>query len=120
MHLSGNELTGAIPPELGNLSELEVLDLSANELTGAIPPELGNLSQLSDVDVAYNRLTGPVPPEIDNLPLLASKNFGGQFPDLDLPYLTASETTTDTNASISGTVRAGHTNEPVAGVEILP
>ena len=31
---STNQLTGPIPPELGNLSDLEVLGLDANRLTG--------------------------------------------------------------------------------------
>ena len=36
-------MTGEIPPELGNLASLELLDLSGNQLTGEIPPELANL-----------------------------------------------------------------------------
>ena len=42
--LTGNQLTGAIPPELGGLSNLTRLVLHVNQLTGEIPPELGNLS----------------------------------------------------------------------------
>ena len=38
--LDDNELTGAIPSELGNLTSLTRLDLFDNELTGVIPPEL--------------------------------------------------------------------------------
>ncbi|MYC92802.1 MAG: hypothetical protein F4X15_15175, partial [Gemmatimonadetes bacterium] len=34
-------LTGQIPPELGNLDNLQELNLSWNNLTGPIPPELG-------------------------------------------------------------------------------
>ena len=46
--LDVNDLSGAIPPELGGLANLgrELLNLSVNVLSGAIPPELGNLANL--------------------------------------------------------------------------
>ncbi|RKZ66439.1 MAG: hypothetical protein DRQ48_10770 [Gammaproteobacteria bacterium] len=39
--LHENQLSGSIPPELGNFSRLEGLSLSFNDLNGSIPPELG-------------------------------------------------------------------------------
>ena len=36
--LADKDLTGPIPPEVGNLAVLEVLDLNGNNLTGPIPP----------------------------------------------------------------------------------
>ena len=42
----GNGLSGELPPELGNLSNLNSLGLSYNELSGEIPAELGSLSDL--------------------------------------------------------------------------
>ena len=45
------QLTGSIPPALGNLSQLERLDLSFNQLTGTIPAELGNLSRLESLSL---------------------------------------------------------------------
>ena len=47
-------LRGSIPPELGNLANLENLDLSVNDLEGTIPPELGNLANLKRLDLAFN------------------------------------------------------------------
>ena len=41
-----NQLRGAIPPELGNLVNLQSLNLANNQLTGEIPPELGNLGRV--------------------------------------------------------------------------
>ena len=65
--LSFNDLTGAIPPELGQLSNLQYLWLPYNQLTGSIPPKLGQLSQLQDLNLSSNDLTGPIPPEVGQL-----------------------------------------------------
>ena len=47
LSLGSNQLTRSIPPELGNLTNLTVLDLRRNQLTGSIPVELGNLTSLT-------------------------------------------------------------------------
>jgi hypothetical protein len=65
-----NQLSGSIPPELGNLSNLEYLYLDSNQLTGSIPPELGNLSNLEYLYLDSNQLTGSIPPELGNLSIL--------------------------------------------------
>ena len=65
--LTGNNLTGSIPPELGDLANLEKLWLRSNNLTGSIPPELGDLANLEDMDLPANNLTGPIPPELGDL-----------------------------------------------------
>ena len=67
LDLSGNELTGAIPPELGNLAGLLELELSHNALSGAIPPELGNLANLLGLYLGRNALSGAIPPTLGNL-----------------------------------------------------
>ena len=65
-------LTGNLPAELGNLTNLETLRLSNNpELTGNLPPQLGNLVNLETLDLRNNPgLTGILPPAIGNLPKL--------------------------------------------------
>ena len=65
--LQENQLSGSIPPELGNLSVLVSLSLHSNQLTGSIPPELGNLSVLVSLSLHSNQLTGSIPPELGNL-----------------------------------------------------
>ena len=40
-------MTGEIPAELGDLTNLEGLDLASNQLTGEIPAELGSLTNLN-------------------------------------------------------------------------
>ena len=68
-HLSlyDNQLTGAIPAELGNLTNLEVLALIGNQLTGEIPAELGDLTNLEYLDLRSNQLTGEIPAELGSL-----------------------------------------------------
>ena len=53
------QLTGEIPAELGQLSQLEQLILGGNQLTGPIPTELGQLSDLRRLSLRGNQLTGP-------------------------------------------------------------
>ena len=65
--VSGNNLTGLIPSELGGLANLDVLGLSNNNLTGPIPPELGGLSNLQTLSLEENDLSGPIPPELGGL-----------------------------------------------------
>ncbi len=67
LDLSWNQLTGAIPAQLGSLSHLEVINLSGNQLTGPIPAQLGNLSQLIYLYLGANELTGEIPPQLGNL-----------------------------------------------------
>ncbi len=69
-------LTGAIPPELGDLSNLEHLSLGSNQLTGGIPSELGGLSNLRDLWLYDNSLTGEIPPEVGDLSNLEDLHLG--------------------------------------------
>ena len=65
--LEANSLTGPIPPELGDLTELRELWLGSNSLSGTIPPELGDLTELRELWLQSNSLTGPIPPELGDL-----------------------------------------------------
>jgi len=58
LNLSDSSLAGALPPELGQLSALEVLDLSRNSFSGPLPDFY---SQLRVLDFSLNKLTGPLP-----------------------------------------------------------
>lgn len=63
LNLSGNDFSGQIPPEIGNLTALRDLYLSWSEglnprspLTGEIPAELANLVSLETLDLSNNNL----------------------------------------------------------------
>ena len=73
---AGNGLLGSIPPELGNLANLEELDLWGNRLSGVIPPELGNLARLEILRLLGNQLQGTIPPELGNLARLEVLQLG--------------------------------------------
>ena len=77
LNLYGNQLTGAIPSSLGNLSNLTVLNLHNNELTGAIPSSLGNLSNLTVWKLDGNHLTGAIPSSLGNLSNLTVLGLSG-------------------------------------------
>ena len=66
--LSSENLSGTIPSELGDLSELTHLNLSSNSLTGKIPKELGGLSNLQEVRLSGNSLTGCIPAALKDVP----------------------------------------------------
>ena len=77
LQLRSNQLTGPIPPEIGNLANLTSLQLRSNQLTGPIPPEIGSLANLTRLDLGGNQLTGPIPPEIGSLANLTRLDLGG-------------------------------------------
>ncbi len=85
LDLYANQLSGAIPPELGNLANLAGLSLAGNQLSGAIPSELGNLANLLGLSLADNQLSGAIPPELGNLAnllglSLADNQLSGSIP----------------------------------------
>ena len=71
--LNNNGLAGTLPADLGDLSELERLDLRDNALTGPLPSELANLTNLTSLLLNKSRaLTGPLPAGLRQLADLAT------------------------------------------------
>ena len=66
--LGYNQLSGTIPPELGQLAHLEWLSLDGNQLSGTIPAALGNrLANLKELHLGSNQLSGTIPAALGNL-----------------------------------------------------
>ena len=87
-----NQLTGEIPVELAQLSQLSQLNLGPNQLTGEIPVELSQLSQLQELNLRSNQLTGEIPVELSQLTqlgslFLSSNQLTGEIP-VELSQLT--------------------------------
>ncbi|CAN1836896.1 Probable LRR receptor-like serine/threonine-protein kinase At3g47570 [Linum perenne] len=62
LRLSRNNLSGVIPPQLWSLTSLSIiLALSDNRFTGALPVEVGNLKNLEYLDLSYNMLSDRIP-----------------------------------------------------------
>ncbi|KAJ0098678.1 hypothetical protein Patl1_21276 [Pistacia atlantica] len=49
------------------LSELAILYIGANNFSGSLPPELGNLSNLEQLCMGTLRLSSPLPSELGGL-----------------------------------------------------
>ncbi|WP_281309717.1 VWA domain-containing protein [Flavobacterium flavigenum] len=65
-------LSGALPQGLFLLNNLEVLILYSNNIEGSIPPAIANLHSLQVLDLGSNELTGFIPIEIAQLTALKS------------------------------------------------
>ena len=70
LQLSGGQLTGNIPAEIGNVTNLTFLVLSSAQLTGSIPAEIGALTSLLNLRLNNNDLSGDVPPALMNIPAI--------------------------------------------------
>ena len=90
--LSENNLTGTIPPELGNLDALTRLDLYSNGLAGSIPAELGNLANLEALNLSGNDLSGPIPAELGKLSNLEELHLSNNGLSGEIPQALASLT----------------------------
>lgn len=76
INLNSNNLTGNIPPEIGELAALTRLNMHSNNLSGSIPNTIGNLSELRQIWLFNNQLSSVLPPEIGNLSQLTHFGIG--------------------------------------------
>ena len=76
LHVTNSRLSGPMPEELFDLSNLERLFVSMNELTGSLPSQIGRLTRLVDLYVFGNSMRGTLPSEIGLLGSLQHLSLG--------------------------------------------
>lgn len=86
LNLSSYQLTGPVPPAIGQLTSLTSLDLSNNAISGPFPPELALLQSLQFLSFNRNLLNSPFSPEILQLRNLTELRYDvagvyGTIPD---------------------------------------
>jgi hypothetical protein len=111
-------IRGVMPVTLGNLVNLEYLDLGGNSFTGQLPTTIGNLSKLTYLNLSYfpfarstsefGGLTGAIPVEIGNLANLiilniSDQNLKGNLP-AELGNLTKLEVLSLANNDFTGSI----------------
>ena len=73
--VTGSDVNGNLPTEIGNCLMLEKIDVTTNTnagIVGTIPSELGNLERVRKLDLGGNQLSGTIPSEITQMKLLTS------------------------------------------------
>ncbi|KAK2447509.1 receptor protein EIX2 [Trifolium repens] len=81
LYLSDNQLTGKLPHSLGEFISLVDLDLyiysenSHTGVSGPIPTSIGNLSNLDSLDLGNNMMNGTIPESIGKLTNLYTLNL---------------------------------------------
>ncbi len=110
LFLGSNQLTGQIPLELGDLTNLEALALMENQLSGPIPAELGRLTKLFLLDLSFNQISGDIPAELGSLSNLETLGLSfiqltGQIPS-ELGSLTNLQFLGLSNNQLSGEIPA--------------
>ncbi|KAJ6979335.1 LRR receptor-like serine/threonine-protein kinase [Populus alba x Populus x berolinensis] len=61
LYLKTLSLPGKLPPEIANLTYLEILDLTRNYISGNIPEEWASMKHLTNLSLTSNRLSGNIP-----------------------------------------------------------
>lgn len=114
------QVSGALPAEIGNLSNLEVLVLDRNfSMNAQLPTQIGNLSKLKRLKITYlNSVSdlGPIPFDLENFPDLeelevVESPYSGTLP-ANLWNLTKLQKLVLGGMNMSGPVPAAISNLP--------
>uniref|UniRef100_A0ACD5UH35 Uncharacterized protein n=1 Tax=Avena sativa TaxID=4498 RepID=A0ACD5UH35_AVESA len=100
LSLARNNLAGVIPPEIGLLKMLDVLNLSSNSFTGEIPQQICNLTNIQTLDLSNNQLTGAIPSALNGMHFLS--RFDVSNNNLEGPVPSGGQFDSFSNSSYSG------------------
>jgi len=89
IYLPYKNLNGSLHSSIGNLTQLQDLELRYDQLRGAIPLSIGKLKQLRGLYLNYNQLSGEIPHSVHKLSKLRnvdiSNNQLTQSSNVDFP-----------------------------------
>ncbi|KAE9589118.1 putative transferase, protein kinase RLK-Pelle-LRR-II family [Lupinus albus] len=106
--LGNAALSGQLVPQLGQLKNLQYLELYSNNITGPIPSDLGNLTNLVSLDLYLNTFTGPIPDTLSKLSKLRflrlnNNSLSGPIP-ISLTNISSLQVLDLSNNRLSGVV----------------
>ncbi|XP_047333482.1 probable LRR receptor-like serine/threonine-protein kinase At1g74360 [Impatiens glandulifera] len=84
VQISGNQLSGPLPSQIGLMKNFSMLHLGFNQISGELPPQVAQLP-LVVLNITRNNFSGAIPIEIGSVKCLQNldlsyNNFSGQFP----------------------------------------
>ncbi|XP_057952182.1 probable LRR receptor-like serine/threonine-protein kinase At1g74360 [Malania oleifera] len=108
VQLSGNLLTGELPPEIGEMQNFSLLHFGFNRFYGRLPPVMGQLP-LMVLNISRNNFSGEIPIEISQAKCLQGldmsyNNFSGEFPTSLANLTELTKFNISYNPSISGEI----------------
>ncbi|XP_021888458.1 probable LRR receptor-like serine/threonine-protein kinase At4g20940 [Carica papaya] len=86
LDLSNNLFSSSLPPGIGKLDSLRNLSLAGNNFSGEIPDSISAMTSIHSLDMSRNSLSGPLPISITKLynllyVNLSSNRFTGRIPE---------------------------------------
>ncbi|XP_059310397.1 probable LRR receptor-like serine/threonine-protein kinase At3g47570 [Lycium ferocissimum] len=76
LSISFNQISGQIPSNICQLTELNALSISFNNITGEIPKNIGCLSKLEEFYIGDNPIKGTIPTSLGNISTLINLYCG--------------------------------------------
>jgi hypothetical protein len=117
LDLTSRNLVGPVPGDIGDLTELEVLDLRNNSLT-SLPSELGDLSKLTELDLTAAGLAS-IPSAVGDLDALTDLLLAGNALTSVPPALAGMSSLTSLDLGNNDLVGVPYTIAQLDGLEYL-